>query len=382
MIAELEQAKNLFVNESRLVRRHVLTALAISFVHTVICLFYFIGGYFNAPIINFTALFAAIWLGNILIYALVTSGKTLRWRDPSLSVLITLWLTSGFLVSSYFVDVFRISVVMLFFGATLLASFRCGFWKIAFLSVFACVGYALVLVLAFRDRSMSLSLSVEGLQWLIFSLSCAGFSVTGTGIHKLRRRLSNKNEELSYALEQVRNMAIRDELTGLFNRRHILDILQQQKAIAETGDYTFSVCYLDLDHFKQINDTYGHGAGDKVLTRFGAVLDEALRDADYTGRFGGEEFILVLSNTDLQEAERVCERLRKDVEITSYSDLNAALSVTVSIGIAEYEQDEPIEDLLSRADACLYLAKNSGRNRVVVSVEGEKKSNCVTRVFA
>lgn len=327
-------------------------------------------------------MFAAIWLGNALIYVLVTSGKTLRWRDPSLSVPITLWLTSGFLLSSYFVDAFRISVVMLFFGATLLASFRCSFWKIAALSIFACVGYAVVLVLAFQDRSMSLSLSVEGLQWLIFSLSCAGFSVTGTGIHKLRRRLSNKNEELSSALEQVRNMAIRDELTGLFNRRHMLDILQQQKAIAESGGYTFSVCYLDLDHFKQINDTYGHGVGDSVLSRFGAALDEALRDADYTGRFGGEEFVLVLSNTDLTEAERVCERLRQQVEIINYSDLNAALSVTVSIGIAEYEHDEPIEETLSRADACLYRAKHTGRNRVVARVEGEKKSNCVTRAFA
>lgn len=373
MIAALEQAKNLFVNESRLVRRHVLTVLAISLVHTIICFFYFIGGYFNATVVSFVSFFSVIWLGNALIYTLVTSGKTLRWRDPSLSAPITLWLTSGFLLSSYFVDAFRISVLMLFFGSILLASFRCSFWKVASLSVFACGGYALVLVLAFQDRSMSLSLSVEGLQWLIFSLSCAGFSVTGTGIHKLRRRLSNKNEELSYALEKVRDMAIRDELTGLFNRRHILDILKQQKAIAETGDYTFSVCYLDLDHFKQINDTYGHCVGDSVLSRLGAALDEELRDADYIGRFGGEEFVLVLSNTDLKEAERVCERLRQQVEMISYRDLSAALSVTVSIGVAEYAQDEPIEETLSRADACLYLAKNTGRNRVIVSVDGEKK---------
>lgn len=382
MIAELEQAQSLFVNESRLVRRHVLTALAISLVHTIICLFYFIGGYFNTTIVSFIVLFSGIWFGNGFIYFLVTRGITSGWRDPSLSVPIMLWLTTSFLISSYYVDAFRISVLMLFFGATLLGSFRCGFWKIASLSVFACLGYALVLVLAFKDRGMSLSLSVEGLQWLIFSLSCAGFSITGIGIHKLRKRLSNKNEELSHALEQVRNMAIRDELTGLFNRRHILDILQQQKAIAESGDYTFCVCYLDLDHFKKINDSFGHGVGDGVLRRFGAGLDQALRDADYTGRFGGEEFVLVLSNTDLNEAQNVCERLRQQVERTSYSDLNAALTVTVSIGIAEYEKLEPIDEVLSRADACLYKAKKSGRNRVVTSVEDGKTGNCVSRALA
>ena len=365
MIAELERARGLSFNEPRLVRRHGLMALAVSLVHTVVCLFYFLYNYFNADLVIFSTIFAVIWTGNLLFYALIASGKTMSWREPSLAAPLTLWLTTGFLVTAYFVDAFRISVLMLFFGATLLASFRCSFWKVAMLSVFACVGYALVLVLAFSDHGMSLSLSVEGLQWLIFTLSCAGFTVTGSGINQLRNRLSGKNVELREALDQVREMAIRDELTGMFNRRHIIDILQQQKAIADSGGYSFCVCYLDLDHFKAINDTYGHGTGDQVLRRFSKLVTQSLREADYTGRLGGEEFVLVLSDTHLNEAFQVCERLRQRLVSTSFADLSPSLSVTVSTGIAEFRAGERIDEALSRADSCLYDAKSTGRNRVV-----------------
>lgn len=371
MIADIERARGLSFNEPRLVRRHGLMALSISLVHTIICIFYFVGGYFASSLPFFLGLFGAIWAGNLLFYTLLASGRTLRWRDPSLAVPLTLWLTLGFLITSYYVDAFRISVLMLFFGAMLLASFRCRFWKVALLSVFACVGYAVVLVLAFSDHGMTLSLSVEGLQWLIFTLSCSGFAVTGTSINRLRNRLSGKNEELGHALEQVREMAIRDELTGLFNRRHIMDILKQQKALADSGGYNFCICYLDLDHFKSINDTWGHGAGDQVLKRFAAMVHDSLREADYTGRLGGEEFVLVLSQARVPEAWQVCERLRLRLANTRFDDVQEGLSVTVSTGIAEYRPGEDIDETLQRADACLYAAKNGGRNQVVVEMDDE-----------
>ena len=375
MIAELERARGLSHNDPRLIRRHGLMALAISFVHTIICLFFFVGHYFIASLPEFIGILAVIWAGNFLLFSIMVTDKALEWRDPSLTVPWTLWLITAFLVTSYFVDAFRISVLMLYFGAILLASFRCNFWKVAALSIFACVGYALVLVLAFADRGMTLSLSVEGLQWLIFSLSCCGFAVTGTGINHLRSRLTDKTELLEKALTQVRDMAIRDELTGLFNRRHIMEILQQQRAIAAEGDYTFSICYLDLDHFKVINDTYGHGAGDQVLRRFSRLLKDSLRDADYTGRLGGEEFVLVLSDTQQEEAFNVCERLRQRLDMMDFSDLDAALHASVSIGIAEFRAGEPIDEALCRADGCLYRAKELGRNKVVTEFSENSASS-------
>jgi diguanylate cyclase (GGDEF)-like protein len=380
VIADIEQARQLAVNERRLVRRHFIFAMAISLVHTGICTFYFWGGYFSASFLVFLGIFSCIWLGSFLFFLLINSGLTERFRDPSLSLPLSLWLTAGFLVSIYFVEVqeqgatfgmvssdgLRISVMMVFFATMLLASFRLNFWKLLVLAVFANSGYALVLLLAFADHGVRLSFTIEWLQWFIFSITALAFCVTGAGINALRSSLSGKNEALGEALEKVREMAIRDELTGLFNRRHIMEVLQQQQALADSGGYRFCLCYLDLDHFKQINDSHGHGIGDQVLRRFAMLVHEVLRDADYTGRLGGEEFILVLSQTGVVEAKQVAERLRQRLQEQSFSDLDAKLRVTVSIGVSEYRVGEQIDDTLNRADACLYQAKSGGRNRVVV----------------
>jgi diguanylate cyclase (GGDEF)-like protein len=371
VIADLERARKLALNEKRLVVRHAAVALFASLVHTSICLFYYNGGYFAASLGLFSAIFGVIWAGNLALFAIVRSGVTLDWRDPSISMWFALWLTLGFLVTSYYVDAFRISVVMVYFGVMLLAAFRSGFWRLAGLSLVASLGYALVLGLVFADRSINLNLSVEVLQWMIFTLTCVAFCVTGAAINAFRARLSRKNGELGEALEKVREMAIRDELTGLFNRRHIMDILSQQQALADSGDYHFSLCYLDLDHFKNINDTYGHGVGDEVLRRFARLVHDSLREADYTGRLGGEEFVLVLSQTELGEAAYVCERLRGSLEKTGFHDLNEALDVTVSVGVAQYRPGERIDETLARADTCLYRAKESGRNRVVTEGDDE-----------
>lgn len=368
MIADIEKARQLALNEQRMNRRYARNSLGISAVHALLCLFYWLGGYFGGErfgMTEFLSLFAGIWVVNLAYLWLVLSGVTARWRDPVLAVPMTLWLTTTFLYTAYYVDAFRVSVVMLFFAAMLLASFRRRFLVLAGLSLYAGLGYLLVLWLAIRDRGMELQLSIEVLQWFIFSLICVGFVLTGSLINALRTRLSEKNRELAEALEQVREMAIRDELTGLFNRRHVLDILGQQQALAESGDYTFSICYLDLDHFKPINDRFGHGVGDQVLKRFAGIARETLRDADYTGRLGGEEFILMLPDTDVEEACRVADRLRQTLQDTDFHDLDPELSVTVSVGVAEYRANEDLDTMMARADAALYLAKESGRNRVV-----------------
>lgn len=365
MIAELEQASQLALDEQRLARRHCFSAMATSALHTMICVFFLQGGYFVGGLTPLLALFTVIWIGNLLLTSMVFTGMTRRWRDPSISLMWIIWLTGGFLVSAYFVDDFRISVVLLYFAAMLLASFRQRLLVLMSIAIAASVGYLLVLVLAWQTRSIYLNFSVEALQWLIFTMMAVSFSITGAGINALRGKLTEKNQELGYALEKVREMAIRDELTGLFNRRHIMDALSQQKALADSGDYGFSLCFLDLDHFKPINDTFGHGVGDEVLKRFARLAEDCLRDADYTGRLGGEEFVLVLTQTDIQGASNVAERLRAALESEDFSDLHGDLKVTVSIGVSSYRTGEALDTTLSRADACLYVAKSRGRNRVV-----------------
>ncbi len=371
MIADLQKASALALDERRLARRHSLSALAISALHTLICLFFLQGGYFVSGLGSFVTLFAVIWAGNLLLASLVLSGFSTRWRDQSLSLPWNLWLTAGFLTSAYFVDDFRLSTVLFFFAAMLLLSFRQRMLVLMGVAALASAGYLGVIILALQERSIYLNLSVEVLQWLIFTLTALGFAVTGAGINALRGILTRKNRELGEALVQVREMAIRDELTGMFNRRHIMDVLRQQQALADSGDYGFALCFLDLDHFKHTNDTYGHGVGDEVLRRFSGVADECLRDADYTGRMGGEEFVLVLTQAGLEEACMVTNRVRTTLAERDYSDLHPDLRVTVSAGVALYRPGESLDETLARADQCLYQAKATGRNRVVNESELE-----------
>ncbi len=123
---------------------------------------------------------------------------------------------------------------------------------------------------------------------------------------------------------------------------------------------------LDLDFFKKVNDTYGHPAGDKVLKVFALVAQDGLRRIDYFGRFGGEEFMLIMSETKMHGARTKAERLRHNMEHTRHAEIDPGLVQTVSIGLAEYRRGETIEDVQKRADKALYKAKSNGRNRVEV----------------
>lgn len=160
-------------------------------------------------------------------------------------------------------------------------------------------------------------------------------------------------------------MARIDALTGINNRGYFMELLGIERERAERYGRVFSVLMLDLDHFKLINDTYGHAAGDGVLRAIGEVFQSAgLRRSDFVGRIGGEEFALVLPETDIQIAAEVAERIRVILEETAVWHNNQVLFVTASIGISRYRADDTQETLLQRADEAMYMAKEKGRNRV------------------
>lgn len=163
-------------------------------------------------------------------------------------------------------------------------------------------------------------------------------------------------------------LATTDVLTGLKNRRSIMGALEMEIARASSGHCCCapSIIMLDIDHFKRINDTYGHGGGDIVLKRIGALITKSIRDADFAGRYGGEEFLLVLPSTDMNDAANLAEKLRKivaDEVFTLDESKNLPFSISISLGVASY-CDETAERLLARADAALYCAKEAGRNCV------------------
>jgi two-component system, cell cycle response regulator len=166
--------------------------------------------------------------------------------------------------------------------------------------------------------------------------------------------------------EQFRLQASRDDLTGIPNRAAILKVLRRSLAKARHGDTPVSIILADVDRFKQVNDTYGHMVGDAVLRRTATLLQSHLRHEDLVGRYGGEEFLIVLPGSDAQRAFDVAERVRTYVESQSITTSVAKLSLTVSLGIATTTGDIlQSEELISAADEALYEAKHAGRNRAV-----------------
>lgn len=164
---------------------------------------------------------------------------------------------------------------------------------------------------------------------------------------------------------ELRRMAERDFLTGVFNRRAFLGQLEKAGSLAQRSQSALPVLLVDLDHFKQINDKYGHRTGDEVLRHFVNVAEACLRKHDVLGRMGGEEFAVFLPQTDREDAQRVTERLRSLVAAQPLMSERGPVSLTVSIGLAMCQPGEPTENALHRADQAMYQAKASGRNQVV-----------------
>ncbi|NYE27581.1 diguanylate cyclase (GGDEF)-like protein [Rhodanobacter sp. K2T2] len=162
-------------------------------------------------------------------------------------------------------------------------------------------------------------------------------------------------------------LATRDSLTGLANRRHFMDVGNRELLLASRSGRPLSVAMLDLDHFKSVNDTYGHAVGDLVLKRFASLALATLRSSDIVGRIGGEEFALILREMSPFDASAVAEKLR----VAAAADRSEGLPVfTVSIGISVANaNDRSLDDVLRRADKALYAAKVEGRNRVAVALD-------------
>lgn len=190
-------------------------------------------------------------------------------------------------------------------------------------------------------------------------------------IKHLQDQLDQKNRELEVANKKLRQLSITDGLTGLFNHRHVHELLHEEFERSKRSGEPIAVAMLDLDHFKRINDTYGHPTGDVILFETAHLLRETAREIDMPGRYGGEEFIAILPNTAEEAAAHFAERVRERVEQHTYRDDATEVRMTVSCGVAASPGDgiDSPASLLKRADEALYAAKESGRNRMVRASE-------------
>ncbi len=177
-----------------------------------------------------------------------------------------------------------------------------------------------------------------------------------------------RTARMEATLEAVRNMALQDSLTGVPNRRHFFEVAPEEIAGAVAEGRPISAVMLDIDHFKKLNDTYGHSAGDEVLKIVARRCAKSLRQRDHFARYGGEEFVALLPGSDLEMAGHIAERLREAIGGTPVDVDGVSHKVTMSLGVAELRSGEDLTALLARADDALYRAKDAGRNAVVVDI--------------
>lgn len=223
------------------------------------------------------------------------------------------------------------------------------------LSLFYAIRAVLLLIMPSQVVNLlqSSSFLVSFTVVMIFGIS--GFNVAAIGL------------VISRMISQIRHLSIEDSLTQTFNRRHINEMANKEIGkMSEVGS-EFSVIMLDIDHFKKVNDVYGHAAGDAALVTCANVLKEMVRAKDYVGRLGGEEFCLMLPNTPIEEAKQLAESIRQKLEETFVKWEDKVIPITASFGVSSLVHRDEWSKLLNKADLAMYQAKNNGRNQVVIA---------------
>jgi diguanylate cyclase (GGDEF)-like protein len=199
---------------------------------------------------------------------------------------------------------------------------------------------------------------------LVFALAIGRCMFLGIFSSSLRASLYASGQKLKEAYRRIEELAELDELTGAFNRRSIMRMLEEEIARSGRHGQPCSIALIDLDWFKRINDAHGHPTGDEVLRTFAITMFANIRGIDRFGRYGGEEFLMVLPNTPGDAAARLLDRLRTIVADLDWSAFSAGMQVTFSAGVATLRAEEHSDNLLARADKALYASKAQGRNRI------------------
>jgi diguanylate cyclase (GGDEF)-like protein len=293
---------------------------------------------------------------NAVIYTLIRSGFNKRFKDPSLTLLQMIIATFWVMVIVFYADSMRSLVLLVYLVVFVFGLFKLNVWQFLFLSAFAVVNYSLVILLLYTINHEFIN-KIDILNIAILAMVLPWFSLVGGYITRLRA-------QISHALSTIERLAIIDDLTQVFNRRQMFKILEHQKSLVDRGIHLFSICIFDLDHFKRVNDTFGHSAGDIVLKTVAQETQRNLRNIDHIARYGGEEFILILTNSEKHEAMICAERIRSVVEKIVFEDMPEDFRMTISVGVTEYQPSELIQEAINRADTALYRAKINGRNKV------------------
>ncbi len=320
--------------------------------------------YIGSPQVAFTVGYELVCM--LVFYGLIRSGLTARWRDPSL-VLAQMLAALTVVAYAYVVaptlraSLLHLMCVILVFGMVTLrtvASRTAGVYAVLLL-------VAAGLAIWWFNPAVA---ALEALKLCLAGFVLARLAMLSQNYSQVRRDVAVEQKQLSRAVAQVQELVIRDALTGLFNRKHMQDVLAREHERFHRTGQSYVVALLDVDHFKKINDVHGHHVGDDVLRGLAQHALASLRQTDVVARWGGEEFLVVMPDIDHAHAGMAAlARLRQALAEQRWHDeatpSRQTLQVSFSAGLARVRAGETIDQLIDRADRALYDAKDSGRNR-------------------
>jgi diguanylate cyclase len=350
---------------SRLRRRRRILALAgmSHVINVVLLIAYVAAGTITATVVW---AYAASAIGVVALFVALSESRIADGgRDHYVGVPYAATNFALLLAFIYIAPQVAIVFLCALFLVTNVVALRSTPWQ----AVTICVIMTICMGALFLQNDLSISMPIANIgerlvTVLTFAFTMARSMFIGVYASSLRDALYRRGADLQAAYKQIEELAELDELTGSFNRRCIMRLLDDEIVRAQRNKSAFTVALIDLDWFKRINDTYGHPTGDEVLRTFAITMFANIRTNDKFGRYGGEEFLLLLPDTSHDAAMQMIDRLRQIVATLDWSAFSDGLSVTISAGVATVGQIETAEGLLARADSGLYAAKERGRNRI------------------
>ena len=311
--------------------------------------------------------FTALAMGSVAIFTVcIATGFNRRFADPSLTgaQMVASGLALAYL--AYAASAFRPLQLPFYMLVLLFGAFRLSIRQQLAISAYFVASFAAAQALAGDAWPPPGSGTPSGaLLTVHLALLLVVMSLVGGYVNSVRVRLRGTNNALQQALQKIERLATYDELTGLYNRRVINQLAAKEAKRAQRNGTSLCIALVDADHFKRFNDEYGHATGDEVLRVLARSLQGTLRESEYVGRYGGEEFLVVLPETPFELAGIPLQRLQRSIAEAVIDGLPAGVPITVSAGITEYRRGEDIQAAVTRADAALYRAKREGRDRIV-----------------
>jgi diguanylate cyclase (GGDEF)-like protein len=345
-------------------RRHMLAVQGVSYVLlTLVLLVYCYAG--TVPIVIPSTYFLA-GIGLVLIFVVLSEA---HFNDRFEDHYLTLFQVAGhvalqlcFLLAAPVIGFVFLSVVFLIFG---FGALRMTSRQAIIAWTLTMIGLAPIFLLSDTPIDLPITTRTERVAAMLsFVLTIGQCAFVGLYGSTMRKMLYDRSFELKAAYKRIEELAELDELTGASNRRSIMRMLEEAIAGARRTGSPCSIALIDLDWFKRINDAYGHPTGDEVLRTFSITMFANVRNVDRFGRYGGEEFLLVLPDMDADRAMRSLDRLRAIIADLDWSAFSPGMRVTMSAGVATLDPNETSDLFLARADSALYAAKAQGRNRI------------------